>query len=128
MRYAIILAAGLVAAACGGSEPAPKETTSTLPAPDPASVATLSGQVVVDGTIPPAEVIRMDGDPKCAALSQGEERHTEYIVSNDGKTLANVFVYIKDGLAPRFYPVSNEPVVLDQQKCRYVPRVVGVKL
>lgn len=129
MRLAIILAVGLCSAACGGSAPPQQQQqATTLPVVDPATAATLTGQVLVEGTIPPAEVIRMDGDPKCVALVKGEERHTEYIVSNDGKTLANVFVYVKDGLPQRLYPVPTEPVVLDQQQCRYVPRVVGVQV
>lgn len=83
---------------------------------------------MLDGTPPAAQVIRMDGDPKCLTAAQGEERRTEYIVSNDGKTLANVFVYLKDGLPQRMYPVPAAPVVLDQQQCRYVPRVLGVQV
>jgi hypothetical protein len=128
MHYALLAAAALFTVACGGSPPPAQETASSVPAPDPATVATLTGEVRFDGTLPPAEVIRMDGDPKCAALARGEERHAEYIVSNDGKTLANVFVYVKDGLPQRLYPVPNEPVVFDQQQCRYVPRVVGVQV
>jgi plastocyanin len=46
----------------------------------------------------------------------------------DGNTLQNVFVYVKDGLPARMYPVPSEPVVLDQQKCRYVPRVLGIQV
>jgi hypothetical protein len=131
MRYASILAVSLIAAtACGGgSSPAPQQQTAPAFTPvDPAVAASLTGQVVFDGKIPPPEPIRMEGDPKCAALVQGQQRHTEYFVSNDGKTLANVFVYVKDGLAPRFYPVPTNPVVLDQRECRYVPRVLGIQV
>ncbi len=42
--------------------------------------------------------------------------------------LQNVFIYVKEGLPPRLYPVPSTPVVLDQQKCRYVPRVVGLQV
>ena len=84
--------------------------------------------IVLDGAVPPGEVIRLDGDPKCLQLAAGEERRTEYVVLGDGNTLQNVFVYIKDGLPPRMYPVPAEPVVLDQQKCRYVPRVLGIQV
>ena len=90
--------------------------------------ATLTGQVVVDGTVPPSEIIRLDGDPKCAALAAGEERRAEYVVVGSGNTLQNAFVYVKDGLPPATYPVPSQPVVLDQQKCRYVPRVLGVQV
>lgn len=118
----------LLLSACNSSSPSNPPAASFPPPADPATAGSLGGQVTLDGTSPPAEIIRMDGDPKCAAAAQGEERRTEYIVSNDGKTLANVFIYIKDGLPQRLYPVPNEPVVLDQQKCRYVPRVLGVQV
>lgn len=74
------------------------------------------------------DVIRLDGDPKCVALSLGEERRTEHLVVGEGNRLRNVFVYVKDGLQGGLYPVPAEPVVLDQQKCWYVPRVIGVQV
>jgi plastocyanin len=95
---------------------------------DPASVGTITGKIVVDGPVPPAAVIRLDGDPKCAELAKDEERRTEDVVTGEGNGLQNVFVYVKDGLPMRLYPVPAQPVVLDQQKCRYVPRVVGVQV
>jgi plastocyanin len=49
---------------------------------------------------------------------------TEQYVVHDGR-LANVFVYIKDGLGNRIYPPSKTPVVLDQKGCRYIPHVIG---
>jgi hypothetical protein len=95
---------------------------------DPSAVGSVTGTVVLDGPAPAAEVIRLDGDPKCAALAAGEERRTEYVVLGAGNTVQNVFVYVKDGLPARLYPVPSAPVVLDQQKCRYVPRVLGLQV
>jgi plastocyanin len=126
MRSAVILAISLLLAACNSSPQPPQEPVA--PAVDPSTAASLSGRVVFDGTLPPAEVIRMEGDPKCISAAQGEERRTEYFVSNDGKSLGNVFVYVKEGLPQRMYPVPSQPVVLDQQKCRYVPRVLGIQV
>ena len=100
--FVVVLAATFLAA-CGGSSP------STAPAP-PAGGRSgdgrhrSPGRSLLDGTPPPAEVIRLDGDPKCVTLAQGEERRTEYIVIGHGNTLQNVFVYVKDGLPPRLYP------------------------
>lgn len=73
-------------------------------------------------------MIRLDSDPNCVKLAQGEERRTEYFVMGPDNALQNVFVYVKEGLAPSLYPVPREPVVIDQQKCRYVPRVLGVQV
>ena len=79
--------------------------------------------------MPPAQLIRLDGDPKCLELSNGQQqRRTEQVVVGDGNTLKNVFIYVKDGLPGRLYPVPAEPVVLDQQRCWYVPRVLGVQV
>lgn len=77
---------------------------------------------------PPAPLVRLDGDPKCVTLAAGEPRRSESILVGADNALLNVFVYVKDGLPPGFYPIPATPVVLDQQKCRYVPRVVGVQV
>ena len=46
----------------------------------------------------------------------------------ENQALQNVFVYVKDGLGAFGFPVPTEPVVLDQDKCRYTPRVLGVRV
>lgn len=117
----------LALAACSNpsSMPAPSEPAA---AADPATVGTITGRIVVDGPVPPPEMIRLDSDPKCAALADAGQRPTEYVVLGDGNTLQNVFIYVKEGLPPRLYPVPATPVVLDQQQCRYVPRVLGIQV
>ena len=62
------------------------------------------------------------------SLVPGGSRPVPAYVVGDGGTLANVFVYVKSGLEGRSFPVPAEPVVLDQQQCWYVPRVVGVRV
>jgi hypothetical protein len=126
VKFAPVLLIALLLTACSDAPESPARTTA--PPVDPGRVATLTGKVVVDGSVPPAEVIRLDGDPKCVALAAGDERRTEYVVMGDGNSLQYVFVYVKDGLPARMYPVPSDPVVLDQQKCRYVPRVLGVQV
>ena len=128
MRLFTAFILAIIVAGCGGSSDEPAAATFTPPPVDPATVGSVTGVVLLDGTPPPSEVIRLDGDPKCVALAQGEERRTEYIVMGQGNSLQNVFVYVKDGLAPRLYPVPSQPVVLDQQQCRYVPRVLGLQV
>jgi plastocyanin len=123
---ALIVAVSL--AACSGSSPSSSAPAATTPPPvDPNTVGTITGQVTVEGTVPESQVIRLDGDPKCVTLALGEERRTEYIVMGEGRSVQNVFVYVKEGLPPGLHPVPPTPVVLDQQKCRYIPRVLGVQ-
>jgi hypothetical protein len=117
----------LTLAACGGSSPAPAPGTPASPV-DPSTAGSISGKVVLDGTPPPATMIRLDGDPTCLALNGGRERATEHLVVGEQNALQNVFVYVKDGLETMAFPAPTEPIVLDQQKCRYVPRVLGVQV
>jgi len=49
-----------------------------------------------------------------------------YVVASDGG-LAEVFVYIKEGLSGKTFPVPSEPGVIDQKNCEYVPYVSGLQ-
>jgi hypothetical protein len=124
----ITACAGSGGIGCSVGSGADSNAAADAAAADPASAATITGRVLLDGTAPPSEVIRLDGDPKCVELAAGEERRTEHVVLGADNAVQNVFVYVKDGLPPRLYPVPTTPVVLDQQKCRYVPRVLGVQV
>jgi plastocyanin len=91
------------------------------PAPiDPATVASVSGTVHFDGAASEAVPIDMSNDPAC----KGDNK-AETVVVNGGK-LANVFVYVKDGLGNRAFPAPANGVVIDQTGCRYQPHVAGV--
>ena len=122
----VVLTALLLAACNDSSDSAP--AAPAAPPVDPSTVATVTGQVVLDGTPPAAAPIRLNADPKCATLAQSEQYQTEYFVVGSGNALRNAFVYVKEGLPARLYPVPATPVVLDQQKCRYVPRVIGLQV
>lgn len=124
----LALAALVLSAACAGGSSEPPARTSSASPVDPETAATVSGLVLVDGTPPPTPVIRLDGDPTCASLNQGSERETESLVVGENKALQNVFIYVKDGLGQLSFPAPTEPVVLDQQKCRYLPHVLGVQV
>ena len=127
MKFVVIFLSAICLIACNNSPETPPVAASAPPV-DPSTVATVTGQVVLDGTPPAAEVIRLDSDPKCLTLTHGEERRTEYVVVGTGNGLRNAFVYVKEGLPARLYPIPSNPVVLDQQQCRYVPRVLGMQV
>jgi len=73
-------------------------------------------------------MMRLDGDPKCVSESGAGKQLDESILLGPGQSLQNVFVYVKDILTGHAFPVPIEPVVLDQDKCRYTPRVLGVRV
>jgi plastocyanin len=116
----------MVSLACGNSTPAPAAPAG--PAVDPATAGTINAIVKFDGAAPAAQLYRLDGDPKCVTENGGPQRADESVVVGSDQALQNVFVYVKDGLGSYGFPVPTEPVVLDQDKCRYTPRVLGVRV
>ena len=113
-------------AACSGSS-SPSDPPAT-PREGATGAASITGTVVVAGTLPPPKAIRLDADPQCASLASGDARTAEDMLVGDGRGLRNVFVYVKQGLPAHAFTVPGEAVVLDQQRCRYVPRVLGVQV
>ncbi len=123
----------LVSAGCKRSET--RATTGISPAAqgpvtqiDPATAGSIEGTVHLAGKAPERIEIDMAQDPACAMSPFGKNL-TEGIVSqkdgaSDGK-LANVYVYVKDGLGNKVYAAPSAPAVLDQKGCRYVPHVLA---
>jgi plastocyanin len=97
--------------------------TSTNAQIDPATAGSVSGTIHFEGKAPTPIVIDMAQDPACGEASKTPNMTEQYVV-HDGR-LANVFVYIKDGLGNRIYMPTKTPMVLDQKGCRYVPHVIG---
>src|SRR3984885_12805889 len=117
----------LIASACNKKEEQPSSPAAEQPAAapaatpiEPAPVATVNGTVKFDGTSPKPSKIDMSQDPACKGVNEAEN---VVVVGGD---LANVFVYVKDGLGARTFDVPKDAVVLDQSGCKYHPHVLGV--
>jgi hypothetical protein len=126
---ALALALAATVAACGGKQ----ETSSTSAEPPPgatkvdaATAGEVSGTVSLDGAAPMNEPIKMNADPVCVTKNTTPQFQETYQVA-DGK-LANVFVYIKDGLGNYVYDTPTEPATIDQMNCRYHPHVFGMRV
>ena len=119
--------------ACGGGSTTPPESATPAAAPagamtvNEATAGNINGKIVLEGTAPPADVIKMNADPVCMREAKGNTQSETFIVG-DGGALANVFVYVKDGLGSYQFTTPTEPFVLDQQGCRYHPHVFGVRV
>ena len=120
--HALGLAIAVTVTACGGGPEAPKPIGSAAgPAAaaagaqkiDPATVGDVKGVVSLNGTAPKNEPIRMNADPVCLKEAKGPQFQETYAVGADGKSLGNVFVYVKDGLGNYLYdaptPVDAQP-------------------
>ena len=134
-RKSLILFSGLslvlglaLLAGCGKKEeeqPAAAPAAASAPAPaatpiDPATAASVSGTVKLDGAAPKAAKIDMSQDPACKGTNMAEN-----VVAANGD-LANVFVYVKEGLGNRTFDVPKDAITLDQSGCKYHPHVMGV--
>src|SRR5262245_30148561 len=118
-----VLAASVVA--CGGGSNSASSTSSApaaVPAGggkkvDAATAGEVKGTVALDGAAPKNADIRMNADPVCVKQTAGSPQTQEtFIVGKDGKSLANVFVYVKDGLSPEYsFDVPTEVAKIDQQ-------------
>jgi len=115
-----LLVLGCSKSASGPEQPAaaPKSAMITV---DAATAGTISGVVSLKGQPPKTKPLDMTADPGCPTGPQP----AEVVVASGGK-LANVFVYVKEGLPQGSFAVSTDPVVLDQKGCRYNPHILGI--
>jgi plastocyanin len=89
---------------------------------DSSTAGSITGTIHFTGSAPQRVVIDMAQDPVC---SLADTNSSEQYVVHDG-ALANVYIYVKDGLGNKVYAPSSTPVVIDQKGCRFAPHVAGV--
>ena len=122
------LAAALLvlAAACADDPPAPAAGAAAgAMRVDEAKAGQVAGRVLIDGPVPANASIRMAADPFCIRENT-DGRTLETFIASDGG-LENVFVWVKDGLGSYHFDVPSDPVQVDQQGCRYLPHVFGMR-
>ena len=125
LRFAICLAVIVALGACshdGSSQSKQPAPTATV---DAATVGTISGTVILDGTPPPPRPIIMTAGPECAKLHSTPLTYPS-VVTGDNGALANVLVYVKSGLGNYRYDIPTTPATLDQVGCMYQPHVLGL--
>jgi len=121
----LALAALVLLSGCGKKEEPAEQPAASAPAAapatpiDPATAATVSGTVKFEGAAPKAAKIDMSQDANCKGANTAEG-----VVVSDGH-LANVFVYVKEGLGNRTFDVPKDAVTLNQSGCKYAPHVLG---
>jgi plastocyanin len=87
---------------------------------------TIRGHVRLTGTRPGNPVIRMGMDPICSQMNADKRVVQEIVSSDEHGNLANVFVRLSGNFPAS--PVPSQPVIIDQRKCVFTPRVVGVRV
>src|SRR5262249_44992613 len=100
------------------SAPAATPKAATI-AIDAATAGSIRRVISLKGVPPKLKPLDMTQDPGCPSSAQPPDA----IVVNGGR-LANVFVYVKEGLPQGTFSVPSDPVVLDQKGCRYNPHML----
>jgi hypothetical protein len=83
------------------------------------------GKVTFTGTPPPGPVVPFD--PYCSKLTNVPSTIRWYLVDPKGG-LADVFIYIKEGLPSDAFSPPKVPAVLNQTGCSFVPYVTGIQI
>lgn len=129
----ILTLALVIGAACGGAAPASAAADSPAASGrqarrvDPATAGSISGKVTLAGPAPAIETMRVAVDQTCIQAMGTTAKSDAILIGADG-AIQNAFVYITDTLSDYTFDVPTAPVVLDQQGCRYAPRIFGVRV
>jgi plastocyanin len=136
MTRGIISLVTILALACGGGERGGgaagggEGAGGQMAATGQMGTAAVSGRALFSGTPPANAPIDMAEEPDCQSEFQAEfgaAPRQETVLVASGGGLANVFVYVKSGLAEgATYAAPTTPVVIDQNACRYRPHVLGL--
>jgi len=87
----------------------------------------ITGTIKLDGQPPHQKPIDMSKDPSCAKTGSGAPPAGESVVVGANGGLANVVVYISQGLTGS-EPVASQPVKMEQKGCQYSPHVVAMNV
>ncbi len=87
----------------------------------------ITGTVKLDGTAPHMKGIDMSKDPYCVKQHESNPAKLENVVVGSGGGLANVVLYISEGLsATEGSAVPSEQPTFDQKGCQYTPHVLSM--
>jgi plastocyanin len=94
---------------------------------NPATAATITGTVRIEGEPPKFHPIDMSAEPACVKANP-RPVIPPIVVTGEHGALANVAVYVKSGLGRYKFEVPQTPVVLNQKGCMYQPRVLALRV
>ncbi len=110
-------------AKAAASEPAAATST---PSAAPTAEGSITGRIKFNGESRPGAAIDLSPDPFCVEHNGDAGLRSSGIAVGEDGGLADVFVQLTSGVPDEKYDAPDEPVVLDQIGCNYVPHVFGV--
>lgn len=125
MKRVYVLAA-LMLASCSKPKPAAEKPPEYFKV-DPSTAGAVVGKVMFSGKAAPGKTVDMTEVAECARQHPNPVVEKPVAVNKNG-TLANVFVYIKEGLEGKTFEPPPTPAVMDQKGCWFEPRVLGIQV
>jgi plastocyanin/predicted small lipoprotein YifL len=129
--FAIAAMVALAITGCGSKESTTSEQpAATAPAAtgktvDATTAGSVTGSVTLDGKPAPAKPINMSAEPYCQKAHPTPVVPPEVITGDKG-ALANVVIFVKDGLGDYVFAAPAGPVQLNQQGCMYDPHIIAL--
>jgi plastocyanin len=130
LTLAAVLAVAI--AGCGGKGKDESTSQPAAPAPaagktvDQSTAGSVSGTVILVGAAPTLKPINMSAEPYCQKSHSSPVIPPE-VVTGDKGALADVVIYVKDGLSADYaFTAPSTAVPLDQKGCMYDPHVIAV--
>lgn len=124
LGFAILAAASAFAVSgCGnhgGGEPSQPAAVV-----DSSTAGAITGTVTLDGAPPTGKPIDMSASPACMQANPSPVVPPIVVTGGSG-ALANVVVYVKDGLGNYRYETPAETAVLQQKNCMYEPHILAL--
>jgi|GEM_PF-501009 len=117
----------------GSKETTPTKPTTRKPKKNivkKTATGTLTGTIVFDGAVPKLEPLVKKGDQKVKnpkVCSNHAVPNESLLVNENNKGIQNVFVYLRRAPKGVSIPQPGDPVVLDQQNCRFKPHASVVR-
>ena len=125
MRRCFLSAVLLLVVSCVGCGHGKSESAPPVATVDPATAGSITGTVTFEGAPPPVKPIDMSASPACVQANP-QPVFPQIVVTGDKGALANVVVYVKEGLGNYRFDTPSETAVLQQKNCMYEPHVVAV--
>jgi plastocyanin len=113
----------LLCASCSACKEKQQPPVQRAGAPGQTGKASVRGAVRLRGTPPPAPRVSRGSFAGCGNTPP---RAGSVLVSPEG-SVAEAFVWVKQGIPEGDYPIPADPVLVDQRGCEFVPRVAGVR-
>ena len=112
---------------CGGKKEVPRQTPPPQTAVDTREPGTITCEAILEGPAPKMNAVMMNADRKCAGMHT-EPVYFQTVIANGKGMLQNAFVYVKEGLGSRTFPVPSQPVEINQKGCMYEPHILGIQV